>query len=361
MGVYYSKARKRWACELRLTLPDGTKRRQQTFHKTKSEAKDMEREVAGLVGELKARERLGLPVAEAVARVTSVPTFAEYSERWIVSRQAANLRPATIGGYRQALRLYLVRRFGTERLDQIRRPDVQHFVDWLAVDGGHSPGGVAAIFKVLSACLGRAVRDEHVPVNPCANVELPGLREDERAAKRRALTPDEVRQLLEATTFVRWRTAYRVALGSGVRESELGRLRWADVELDADPPLARVRRAKSGKQRVVPLLPDAVEALREWPRSVSGRLFPFLFLGEDGNLTKSSRSVVKNAIGRAAGRAGLGKVRFHDLRHTWATNLGLEGVPAEVLRVLGGWSSLALVTHYARASNDQALATFKLR
>ena len=57
----------------------------------------------------------------------------------------------------------------------------------------------------------------------------------------------------------------------------------------------------------------------------------------------------------------IGHVRFHDLRHTWATRLGLEGASASELRALGGWSSLALVALYSEASSEAALEEFGKR
>ena len=52
-------------------------------------------------------------------------------------------------------------------------------------------------------------------------------------------------------------------------------------------------------------------------------------------------------------------MRFHDLRHTWATYVGMSGVPLEALRSAGGWSNLTLVGHYARCGDEATMAAWR--
>lgn len=355
-GIYFDQGRRRWIVQLRVTLPGGRALRHWTSHPTEEEARRVLQEVQEdlllVRADDKRNRRLGRPAA------TSAPSFADYSERWLTTRRGANLRPATLREYEVVLRTHLVPRFGVRNLVAIERPDVQRMADEIA-GAGHAPGGVRAIVAVLSSCLGRAVREGLLAANPCLGVELPKVRLTDRLAHRRPLSPSELEGLLAATTQEHWRVLYRVAAGTGLRLSELGRLRWADVDLAGEVAVLRVHKAKSGRPRIVPVLPDAVTALNAWPKSLGGRVFGFLELGDDGNVTAVARSVVKNALARAARRAGLGKVRFHDLRHTWATAAGLAGVPSEALRAAGGWSSLSLVTHYGRATDDAALAAWR--
>ena len=356
MSVYYSKTRKRWACDLRLVLPGGVKRRHQTFHTSKAEATRAEREVKALVQELRAREMLGLAVPAAHRAATSAPTFAEYFERWIAGREAAGLRASTILGYRQHGNGRLLPRFGPLPLDEVNVAAIQAAVTAWRADG-MGLGGVRAALRTLSACLGRAAREDLIPRNPVPRVALPRRRDDE--VEHKALTEDEAARLV-AELRPHWAALTRVALGTGLRISELGRLRWADLDLRADPPRLTLNRAKSGRARLVPILPDAVQTLRAWPRSLSGRVFTSLALDETtGNVDSNTRSNFAAALRRAAARAGIaGRVTPHCLRHTWATRLGLAGVPVEALRVWGGWSDLGMVSRYCNADPVEALAAF---
>ncbi len=226
--------------------------------------------------------------------------------------------------------------------------------DWRA--DGMGLGGVRAVFRTLSSCLGRAAKEQLISQNPVPRVDLPRAREDESV--RRALTEEDAAKLVAELRY-HWAVLVRVALGTGLRISEVGRLRWEDLDLAGDPPRLTVHRAKSGRARLVPILPDAVEALHSWSRSIGGRVFPLLILDETDNVSSGARSTLGAALGRAAVRAGIeGPVRPHDLRHTWATRLGLAGVPMEAMRAWGGWSELGMVSRYCNADPVESLRLF---
>lgn len=361
MGMRWDAARRRYTVEVRSHLKSGRKLRHFSTHEDFEEAKEALRTVRDGFLKLAVEEKNGEDVEAKLSRAISCPSFAEYFSRWIHSRRAARLRPSTVAVYEQHGRVHLVPRFGEARIDTIRRAAVQAFVDDLSV-AGHNPGGVRAILAVLSSCLGRAVRDGHLTANPCAGIERPKMRAEDIAAKRRALTREEVAKVLDAASPPKWRVVFLVYLGSGMRRSELARLRWEDVVLDAELPHFLVRRAKSNRPRVAPMLPDAAEALRSWPRSTTGEVFPFLGTGPDGDMAPEGRAALRGALARAVAASGIGgHVRTHDLRHTFATLSALDGVPLTALQAAGGWSSLALVSRYARAEDTVALAAWRDR
>ena len=67
------------------------------------------------------------------------------------------------------------------------------------------------------------------------------------------------------------------------------------------------------------------------------------------NVTKSSAGVVRRYLERACNRAEIPRITLHDLRHHWATTLGIAGTPPEMLRSWGGWRDLSMVERYCRA------------
>jgi len=112
---------------------------------------------------------------------------------------------------------------------------------------------------------------------------------------------------------------------------------------------ATVHRSKSGRPRVVPVPPEAWAALQATPRSVGGTVFPLLRIEADTeNVTKSSAGVLNRYLGRACKRAGIPRITPHDMRHHWATTLGIAGIPPEILRAWGGWRDLEMVARYCR-------------
>ncbi len=166
----------------------------------------------------------------------------------------------------------------------------------------------------------------------------------------RALSNAEVHDLLQAVSDRAW-PAVVFALHTGVRRGELLSLAWnrvrraQDGHWEAEIGGVGGPATKTGKSRIVPLHAAAVEAMGP-PRS-AGRVFP------DVNEDLSHR------VEEAARKAGLGRVRFHDLRHTWATRYMQATGDLFGLMALGGWSSMGSVRvyqHMTKARHFSAMA-----
>jgi integrase len=178
--------------------------------------------------------------------------------------------------------------------------------------------------------------------------------------KMRTLNPDEVRRLLEALDDDRVRALYVLAVTTGMRLGELLALRWADVNLpdqrvSVRGTLARtegglaVTETKTGRARLVLLTTAAAEALnRRRVAQAVERLragnewadLDFVFMNEFGRPLDPS-NIRLRSFRPALKRAGLPRVRFHDLRHTAATLMLGRGVHPKVvvakwLRAVGG-------------------------
>jgi integrase len=154
----------------------------------------------------------------------------------------------------------------------------------------------------------------------------------------RTLNPDEVRRLLEALDDDRVRALYVLAVTTGMRLGELLALRWADVNLpdqrvSVRGTLARtegglaVTETKTGRARLVLLTTAAAEALnRRRVAQAVERLragnewadLDFVFTNEFGRPLDPS-NIRLRSFRPGLKRAGLPRVRFHDLRHTAAT------------------------------------------
>jgi integrase len=206
--------------------------------------------------------------------------------------------------------------------------------------------------------------------NPCHGVETsPEARTDDPTT---VLSLDEIRTLLSYRKLPeKQRTAYTVAIYSGLREGELWGLRWEDVHLEgADPHVAvrygvRGKPTKGGRPRIVPLLPPALSALRAW-RSRGGvdRRFGYVFVGPSGlphatgydagwaDVRKRRKKRVVVTPGWKT-RAGIARgVRFHDLRHTCGAHLVMgswgKAWRLEELQVLLGHASRTTTERYAK-------------
>jgi integrase len=143
------------------------------------------------------------------------------------------------------------------------------------------------------------------------------------------------------------------ALKTGLRIGELLGLRWEDVDLVAGKVLVRrsawrrnVTTPKSGKSREVPISPE-LHGVLSGHRHLRG---PLVFCHENGSML--SRDQVKRVLPRACRLAGLRRVQWHVLRHSFASQLVMAGVPLKVVQELLGHSTIEMTMRYAHVAPD---------
>jgi integrase len=138
----------------------------------------------------------------------------------------------------------------------------------------------------------------------------------------------------------------KVAVGTGLRTTNIRELVWGRVDLDRAHLWIPALSAKGSRAIGIPLSPDVVAVLRAIPR-VEGQERVFLYEGKP-----LMQSFGKRTWRKACKKAGLGGLRFHDLRHTWASWLMQAGVPPYAIQSLGGWAGPKMVERYAHLSPD---------
>jgi integrase len=146
-----------------------------------------------------------------------------------------------------------------------------------------------------------------------------------------------------------------LALQTGLRRGELLALRWAEIDLVHARLTVRGTTAKSGRTRHLPLNVDAVQVLRDWRagRTVDQRAATsVVFAGEDGEPMFS----LKTSWLKVARAAKLTDVRFHDLRHTFASKLVQAGVDLNTVRALLGHADLKMTLRYAHLAPENLSA-----
>jgi integrase len=366
------------------------RQRAKTFH-TKREAKVYLAEVETSVSR-------GLYVDPHAGRIR----FGTYADRWLNAR---NDEITTAARDTSIMRNHVVARWGTTPLAKIDHLAVQQWVTELG--GRLSPATVAECYRLTSVVLRTAVRDRLIGHNPCEGVRL--------ARRRRKDTDDQVitqhelvSQLLPAVPD-RYRALVGLAGGTGLRWGECAGLRWDALDL-ATRTLRVVRvavevsghvtdkpypKSRAGR-RVVPLPGFVVELLTEhkhrYPPAASGIVFTsrsgaavrrttfrakvwrpslvragllgkivevgeFKFMAhwQDGAGCAWSKEFT---TGREATehlvRHAQGGLRFHDLRHSYATWLVSAGVPInDVSAVMGHEQTSTTLDRYTHPSQDR--------
>jgi len=160
------------------------------------------------------------------------------------------------------------------------------------------------------------------------------------------LTPEEVVRFLEAAPGAKYKAAFAVAYGAGLRVSELAALKISDI--DSERMMIRVEHGKGGKDRHAMLSPQLLDLLRNWYRLARPR--GWLFPGQEPTNPTSTRQLTR-ACHAAADVAAINKrVTPHTLRHSFATHLLEQDIDIRVIQVLLGHAKLettALYTHVA--------------
>jgi integrase len=135
---------------------------------------------------------------------------------------------------------------------------------------------------------------------------------------------------------------------TGLRMRNATGLRWAQVDLKRDLLVVPAARAKAGETISIPLSQRASAILRKWKGK--DREHVFVFRG------RAISDVNGAAFKTAARKSGVPWLRWHDLRHTWASWHIQSGTPLHILQELGGWKSYEMVRRYGHLTVEHLKA-----
>lgn len=361
-GTIAQRADGRW--EAKLSLDDG--RRKSLYGKTRAEVQRK------LTAALAARDE-GLPVV-ADGRTA----LGAYLSAWLADlRDRSAVRPSTRISYEGHVRRNLVPVIGKIALTKLTPAHVRA-VHARGHSRGLAPRSVAYAHAVLRRALNQALRDGLVGRNVATLEPAPGAGKFEG----RTLDPAGARALLAAARGDRLEALYVVATALGLRQGEALGLTWDDVDSEAGTvavrrTLQRLPRSlrAAGQPGYVLAEPKTAAGVR----TVHAPAFVTAALREHRNRQRAERLAagpawdtrwnlvfatsagtpldgrnVTRAFVALLARAGLPRMRFHDLRHSAATLLLAQGVPMHVVqRILGHASMTTTHKFYAHVIADQ--------
>jgi site-specific recombinase XerD len=186
-----------------------------------------------------------------------------------------------------------------------------------------------------------------------------GDHSDRRYGSANVLTEDEIRALLatfprRSPSAIRNRALVLFLWRTGLRISEAVGVETRDLQLTGKSPRVQVRNAKFGKQRVVGIHQEALDALERWleRRSELGlaRFRPvFCTLSSNARGRALAPSYVREMLSKRGKQAGIeGRVHPHAFRATLAVELAREGVPLPAIRDVLGHANIACTDAYLR-------------
>ena len=284
---------------------------------------------------------------------STMPTVKEYLTTWRDDYAQVHCKPSTYRGYARAIERVLIPAFGKYPLDQLGRDHVRGLIADLS-KRGKARGTVENCLVPLKAIYYQAMEDRIVQFNPAARLAKIFGRKKDRRATIGPLERKEVGRLLK-TARGRFPILYPVllcAVRTGMREGELIGLQWGDIDFHGG--FIEVRRGivlrqetttKTHKIRRVDMSRQLEEALqqlkevRQLEAMANGReLEQWVFLSPEGKRWDDRN--LRRAWHRCLDAAGLRQVRFHDLRHTFASELAVKGAPPKYVQCQLGHSSI---------------------
>jgi integrase len=284
-------------------------------------------------------------------------SFAQAAREWLrYCREDRACKPSTMRGYRSSVEGRLIPVFGEMALADITALHIERWRATLPV----SPRMKNKLLTELHGIFKRARRMHGLEHNPAAEVEHLRVR---RSCDIEVFTPEEVMALVRAAANAQDGAIYLTAAFTGLRRGELIALRWRDVDFGGS--LLRVRASyaaghlttpKSGKIRSVPLAPQVAGALALLgQRSEHVADEDLVFPGAHGGYLDGS--ALRRRYTTALQRAGLRRLRFHDLRHTFATRVIAK---ADIVRVQEWMGHADIQTtrkylHFAPRADDAQL------
>lgn len=281
--------------------------------------------------------------------------FGEWIELWYIAFSKPGIRLNTRKAYETNIRVHIIPRIGKIPLNKLQQSDLQSFYADLKSDGlvrhrelhgnGLSNRVVRGCHAMCRMALEKAVEQGLINANPAIGCKLP----PKKAREMQVLTPEEMRRFLIQARADGCYEAALLELSTGLRRGELMALQWDDLNLKTgelhvryslirtDEGLVRTEPKTKSAVRTVVLPPSVLEVLKQYKETVdSVWLFPSPINPEN---PREPGSVSKKLLDSME-RAGCKKLRFHDLRHTFATMALEHGMDVKTLSAVIGHVSV---------------------
>jgi len=241
---------------------------------------------------------------------------------------------------------------GRRKVAAVGRQDIERLQGKITKAG--KPRRANSVRSVVSTLFAQAILWQMRTDNPAT-----GVKGNPEPGRERYLTAEELERLM--TVLDRWRErrpdsvdAITLAVLTGARRGEILAMRWAELNLDEAIWAKPAASTKQRRAHRVPLSPDAVAVLRrrQEERVAGGKIVRLRedhVFGGGGSKTHSNTLERDWYVIRAA--AGLEDVRFHDLRHSFASVLAGAGLSLPVIGAMLGHSKPATTQRYAHLAD----------
>ena len=306
-----------------------------------------------------AKIKLGLykePVKQMVA---------EYLTDWFENTHKPLLKPSTVRGYEVNIRKHIIPYIGGKPLDKLKRNDVVGLYN-LLLQNGLSPTSVKYVHHVLSKGMKDALASDLISKNPCEFAKLP----KQRKYKAQILTSEQAGQLLAAAEQTSIYIEMMFAVCLGLRRGEVLGIQYRDIDFEKgtihiqrqitviksskEPPYGKTEWGISTlktteSERLLYMPKPLLEAIRERQRQTkldklrNGKSYNdngFICCDEHGNFRNPH--TLYTQYKKLLKQLNLPDIRFHDLRHSYATAMIEQKIPLKAVSHMLGHSSISV-------------------
>ena len=336
IDFYDNQGKRRWK-----TLPKGT---------TKGKAKEAMREI---------EDQLARGIYLPDKRI---PLLKEVAEDWIEYKKP-NLRHSTWSVYEGHTRNHF-HDLDDFKINRITTTKIEKFI----VDRQNQGMNISTIKKILitlSQIMAYAVRHKYIDYNPVRDAERPKGQGNTKKQKIRVLTPIEINALMEAESDLEYKTLFQLAIFSGARQGELLGLKWSDMDWIKNQ--VHIQRTFNNQawydvktetsNRKIDLGPAMITALKKWKLACLPSKLDLVFPNKAGEPINHN-NLVNRHFNPALKNVGIDRIRFHDLRHTYASLLIEQGENIKYIQSQLGHSSptvtLNIYAHLMKSVNQEA-------
>ena len=295
-------------------------------------------------------------------------TVGQWMDEWFEAYAKVKVRPSSHQTYKGYIENHIKPNIGDIPIEKLTSLQLQKFYRLLLTEGRvprieseKQPRGLSAktvrnINQVISSAMDMAVRHKLILTNPTEGCELPKVEHREMKTLPAEQLGAFLREAKESGVY----ELYYLDLATGLRRGELLGLKWEDIDLQngiihvrrqvarVDGEVKELPLKTKNAYRSISISQDAVAMLTEME---AHRSSDYVFPSSTGG--PISPDSVNNMLHRVLKRAGLPSIRFHDLRHTFATLALQNGVDIKTVSgMLGHFSAGFTLDTYAHVTTS---------
>ena len=332
IDYYDNRGKRRWQ-----TLRKGT-----TLKQAKDELRNIENQLA---------RGIYIPTKEVL-------TFNKLASNWLEYKKA-NIRGSTWRMYRGHVKNHFDY-VNDLRINRITVVTVEKYISDRRKKGISLPTLRKSLIT-FGQVMKYAIRHKYIDHNPVTEAEKPKDQGKEEAPVIRVLRPSEINVFLNAVTDVKFKTLFMLAIMCGARQGELFGLKWSDILWkNSQVHIQRTfnngswyRTKSKNSNRKIDLGPTVMMQLKEWKLACPSNELDLIFPNESGNPLHHEH-VRRSNFWPALDRAALPRIRFHDLRHSYASLLIAQGENIKYIQIQLGHSKPTITLDvYAHLFEDQ--------